>query len=1101
MPHSRNISYQLRNNGEFVVSGYNSAKPFSSFFPGVAGQDGLPMWTFYVNRGQCICSMGVQDKDHAIMEFYPANQAYQMAPSMGFRTFLKFADGPVPYYEPFQNKQHNRDIDRVQEMRISSSQLVLEERNKTLGLTFVVEYCNVPNDEYAGLIRRLQIRNDTNRPISLSCLDGIPLVVPAGVDNSSLKFTRRLVEAFVEVDNLDMAAPMFRGKVEPVDRPEVVRIRKGNFYLGFLGDDAGGHRVMPVVDPVKIFGSQTDYSTPDNFLQASGREILEGQIHENRYPCAMGWFETEIPAGGVSTYTSIIGHASSVEALNAMAPRIANAGYTESKFEEDSRMIEQLLQPGFMASREQVLDQYARQNFQDNGLRGGLPISLEGESGRTAFYMYSRKHGDLERDYNHFSLSPSKYSQGNANYRDVNQNRRNDLFFNPDIHTENVEHFYNLIQLDGFNPLVIKEVFFRVNDFDKLEKFLARELAEEEARGARDLLREPFTPGLLMKWLDAHAAPLKQGSEWFIGSLLGLCDKVIETEHGEGFWTDHWVYNLDLLENYLALYPEETASLLFEKDVFTFYDNAHRVLPRDEKYVLWEGRPMQLSAVVLDPEKESLLEQRSTDKNVVRTNYGRGDVYRTTLFTKILSLVAIKLASLDPQGVGVEMEADKPNWYDALNGLPGIMGSSLNETLEIKRNLLFLKNLFATCCVENRTWRVYEELAVLVESLQDLLAAELDSFTFWDRASAAKETYREATRLGVSGEQAELSKERLEAFLEAGLNKLDEGIEKAWDQQEQIPSTYFINAVEEYRLIHHDDGRVATNRKGLPCFRAETFSQKHLPLFLEGPVHYLRTCTDKGRAAELAMHIKRSDLFDRKLQMYKVNAPLGDQPMEIGRARIFSPGWFENESIWLHMEYKYMLELLRNELFEEFYADFKNVLVPFFDPAVYGRSILENSSFIVSSANPDPSLHGNGFVARLSGATAEFIHMMLLMTVGRSPFSINESKELQLTLQPGLSKDLFCTQKITRTLFLDGARQSIEFPENSFSFMFLGSILVTYLNPTRQDTFGGDAVAPVEWTLFDSTGGQHVFLGRVLPKEFAEKIRSREIRRLVIELR
>ena len=92
--------------------------------------------------------------------------------------------------------------------------------------------------------------------------------------------------------------------------------------------------------------------------------------------------------------------------------------------------------------------------------------------------------------------------------------------------------------------------------------------------------------------------------------------------------------------------------------------------------------------------------------------------------------------------------------------------------------------------------------------------------------------------------------------------------------------------------------------------------------------------------------------------------------MEIGRARVFSPGWFENESIWLHMEYKYSLELLRNELYDEFFQDFKKVFVPFFDPAVYGRSIIENSSFIVSSANPDRSLHGNGFVARLSGATA-----------------------------------------------------------------------------------------------------------------------------------
>lgn len=54
------------------------------------------------------------------------------------------------------------------------------------------------------------------------------------------------------------------------------------------------------------------------------------------------------------------------------------------------------------------------------------------------------------------------------------------------------------------------------------------------------------------------------------------------------------------------------------------------------------------------------------------------------------------------------------------------------------------------------------------------------------------------------------------------------------------------------------------------------------------------------------------------------------------------------------------------------FEDLKNALPPFMDPSVYGRSTLENSSFIASSVNPDESMHGRGFVARLSGTTAEF---------------------------------------------------------------------------------------------------------------------------------
>jgi len=72
-------------------------------------------------------------------------------------------------------------------------------------------------------------------------------------------------------------------------------------------------------------------------------------------------------------------------------------------------------------------------------MRGGYPEVFK--SG-TVLYLYSRKHGDLERDYNKFQLQPNYFSQGNGNYRDTNQNRRNDIWFNPDIADEKHCFFY-----------------------------------------------------------------------------------------------------------------------------------------------------------------------------------------------------------------------------------------------------------------------------------------------------------------------------------------------------------------------------------------------------------------------------------------------------------------------------------------------------------------------------------------------------------------------------------------------------------------------------------------------------------------------------------
>ena len=53
----------------FVIDDYDRLPAFSSFLPGLAGVKGIPMWTFYTNRGQGMNSFGIDNKGNAIMEF------------------------------------------------------------------------------------------------------------------------------------------------------------------------------------------------------------------------------------------------------------------------------------------------------------------------------------------------------------------------------------------------------------------------------------------------------------------------------------------------------------------------------------------------------------------------------------------------------------------------------------------------------------------------------------------------------------------------------------------------------------------------------------------------------------------------------------------------------------------------------------------------------------------------------------------------------------------------------------------------------------------------------------------------------------------------
>jgi hypothetical protein len=688
------------------------------------------------------------------------------------------------------------------------------------------------------------------------------------------------------------------------------------------------------------------------------------------------------------------------------------------------------------------------------------------------FYLYSRKHGDLERDYNKFQLQPTYFSQGNGNYRDANQNHRCDIWFNPEIKDENIATFFNLLQADGFNPLVVEGASFLLKNTQDFKAALTGMVEQEHMSKLTDFLSKPFSPGDAILFIEDNKIKLNVSYDRFLSALLPCCLKIQEAEHGEGFWTDHWTYNLDLLESYLGVYPENLKELVFDKKIFTFFDNTEIVKPRREKYILQDGVIKQLHAVMPDNTKREMIKKRNSQSHIVRKDYGKAEIYQATLINKLLSLLVNKLASLDPFGCGIEMEANKPNWYDALNGLPGLLGSSLCETFEVKRLVLFIKDSLEKTGVEKiyLSEEVFEFLAQLDVLLKEYFNGSPDNkdYRYWDKSSALKEDYRRKTRFGFSGKEIELSCRSLSTFLDNALKKIDTGIKKAAVKNTYF--SYFINEVVEYEVI-----------KG-PFVMPKKFRQIRLPLFLGGQMHALRLSESINEAKLIHRATKASVLFDKKLKMYKITASLKDMPEEIGRCRVFAPGWLEHESIWLHMEYKYLLELLKHGLYAEFYEDFKRALIPFQKPERYGRSILENSSFIVSSAFPDKNLHGNGFVARLSGSTAEFLHIWLIMNLGPNPFFLNERKELNLRFQPVLAGWLF-TKK-----------------DKTYTFNFLSKVRVTYHNPKRKDSFGRAAVTPKKICFQDKDGKSIESRCDTIPSPYAGQIRSGQIKNIDIYL-
>lgn len=986
------------NNARFVISNYPSQKPFSSFLPGIAGLFGIPMWVFYTNRGQAISAFGVESKDSPIMEFQPANKAYQTTAYKGFRTFIKIRD---EYYEPFSSLSYPHHPQR--DMYISMNELEIQENEAKSGLQTNILYFSVTNEPFAGLVRQVTLKNTSDVPLEIELLDGMPAVVPYGMNDWFMKMMARTAEAWLEVFNMDKRVPFFRTRASIVDKSEVEGVEAGHFYLSFYEQASKTKIIRPIVDPTIIFANNTSLSYPDQFMVDNLTTLLaQHQVTVGKTPCAFFGTELSLTPGESFTLHSIIGHVNSVATLNRLLPRLASSNYLLEQRQAAQGLIKNLTRTVSVKTANPIFDAYTRQTFLDNVMRGGWPV-MPGND--VVYHVYSRKHGDMERDYNAFFLAAEAYSQGNGNFRDVNQNRREDIWLNPNVKDFNIRVFVNLIQADGYNPLVLHGSRFTIPPQHQAK---IRQLVEKaDLFDAFSL--DSFTLGELLKFIDAKGIMLTVAHDEFITAVCQYAEQFIETSFHEGYWVDHWTYNLDLIENYLGIYPEEETELLFHKRIFTYHDSAAVVRPRHEKHVLANGSPRQFEAVKHDAEKTALIHSRQDRPHVVRTKKGHGEIYYTSLISKLFCISIIKMATLDPDGMGIEMEADRPGWYDAINGLPGLFGSSMPESFELLRLLRFIKTAIS------KQQRI--DLPIPIE-VADLLEVLVGGANYWE-VTATREQYREQIRFGFDGQERHLEKQTIMDALDYFIEKLRDGINRALELNDGLPPTYFRFHPTDYELLGTSDAQ------GRPHIRVKQFEVEVLPLFLEGPVRYLKIAQEQ-EAQSLYKGLRGSELFDKKLKMYKLNASLAGQPMDIGRARAFTPGWLENGSIWMHMAYKYLLALLKAGLYNEFFEAFRDGLIPFQDPKVYGRSILENSSFIASSEHPDASIHGQGFVARLSGSTAEFLSILHHMMIGHSPFYV-ENGEIKLALRPVLPPELFDD-------------------EGQIQFTFLGQCKVTYHN-------------------------------------------------------
>ena len=431
-----------------------------------------------------------------------------------------------------------------------------------------------------------------------------------------------------------------------------------------------------------------------------------------------------------------------------------------------------------------------------------------------------------------------------------------------------------------------------------------------------------------------------------------------------------------------------------------------------------------------------------------------------------------------------------------MNGLPGMVGSGMPETYELLLLLNYVKKVVKTYA---RGVVIPSELNKMIitvnEALDDLdqtgyadpddlpLDVPPELFNYWDVVASARENYRNDVQYYFSGNTTELSAKEVVGMLDRWIDQVEIGIGRAMklgshgyedDGTSGISPAYFSYDITKWKL---NKGK---NDVGLPLVNALAMKVGRFPLFLEGPVRYLKTVQDDLDSTEdVYQKVLSSGLRDDGLKMYTISANLKGQSFDMGRMMAFSPGWLENQSIWLHMSYKYYLQLIRGKLYDRFFSEMKGGgMLPFMDPDVYGRSLMECSSFLASSAFSDPARHGRGFAARLSGSTAEFMTIWFLMFVGPEPYFLNKDGAVEMQLVPALPSWLFEDEEHEGTRDDDG--------QLTVSFKLFSSILVTYHNPDGGDLFG---VNPIGYRVTMKDGNTVHVKDSTIPTDLAVAIR------------
>jgi hypothetical protein len=656
-------------------------------------------WLFISSNGAL--TAGRRSPEHALFPYTTVDKIHDAQELTGSKTLIlatpRGADGEDKrhLWEPFSDRYAGLyTLRRTLYKSLTGDTLRFEEVNDDLGLTFSLTWAT--SDRF-GFVKRAALRNHGSAAAEVRVLDGLQNLMPYGVSRALQTERSVLADAYKKNELLaETGLGLFTLSAQPVDRAEPSEALKAT-TVWQAGLDADAHLLSTQqLDRFRaghaletehaVRAERGAYFAHAAFALEPGEErgwIQVAEIEQDAAdvvdlaaaladPSALRDDVERDVRAGTERLRALVG---SSDGFQRTADRLTTARhYTNVLF---NIMRGGVFDDGYHVERDDVRDFIASFNgpvARDHAdLLDALPerVTIQAlleaaEAGgpqleRLCYeylpLIFSRRHGDPSRPWNHFSIDlrddDGTVRRGyEGNWRDIFQNWETLGYSFPGYAESMIAKFANASTADGYNPYRITE----------------------------------------------------EGIDW----------EVIEPDDPWsyiGYWGDHQiVYLLMLLELSRAHHPDRLAGLLGRR-TYAYANVPYRIKP----YADLLRNPHD--TIDYDEEEEAEIARRveavGADGKLLWD--GDGDVLLVSLAEKLLVPLLAKLSNFVPEG-GIWMNTQRPEWNDANNALVGY-GVSAVTLYQVRRYLAFLSSLFTQA--PSDAVAISEEVADLLAALRD----------------------------------------------------------------------------------------------------------------------------------------------------------------------------------------------------------------------------------------------------------------------------------------------------------------------------------------------------------------------------------------------